>query len=584
MKNDRRITGRAALTALGAVVIAVIALVVVLSRSGANGSTYTLRLALTETPAAGRTDASQAACGTAAASRASGAAYRKSSGDTTSLRVAPGQLVPFQVLVEVAGDAPDNGTIDFQTSFPLATARIAGFDGERAVVCAFVDGSDPTTDEQTAATPATVTIAPLPVARDALRTRFSVSGLDPGETVVVEVWLVAPAGLPTETATLEATIDTAAARGQSIDIATKSARFRLAYFDRSEPPDLDLVVTDTAPAGSTQTNEVTYTIDITNTAKAALAPLGRLDAFIDPATRLVELTVDDEEGFKPKCDPTAGGFACALGFLNAGEKITVTARVAVAPNAERRWTKTDPGCQGAQYDICLQAVATWKRSATEDGTVRIEKPTDLPTEAKLTISKLAPRASFAYPGSTVAFTYAVTNTGAGALAKVRVSDSGCVDVKASVGDANANGLLDPGENWIFVCSVAQISEALATTDSRVDAVDNAGQAQTATARTRIELITPKLAVAVTTTGRDDKAREILVTNTGNAPLDNIAVATTNCSNVLRAPGETSTRLASGERWTFHCQPDSPASAVAARAYGTDPLDGPVTAASVKPAG
>ena len=576
----------------GALAVLVLALAVIIARSAAkDGPTYGLRLALGPIAAYSRADASQVACPvkgrlTTAPELGSAAAgsYTSPADGAPDLLVAPGQVVPFQILIEAAADASDNGTVNFQTSFPLATTRTSGFDGERAILCAFIDTTDDSTDEQNAGTPAAVTWSALPASKDSLRTRFSVSGIDPGEQMVAEVWLVAPAGLRADNTSLEASIDTAVSPGESVDIAGRSARFRLGFFDKNEQPELSLVVSEAAPSGSTLASEVIYTVEATNTAKVVLAPVSRIDAFLDPTTRLLEVTVADKEGFASRCDPNTDGFACTLGFVNAGEKITFTARVAVAANAERRWTKADPGCTGAQYDICLQVVATWKRSPTEDGTVRFEKPTDLPANAKLTISKLAPRASFAYPGSTVPFTYSVINAGVGPLNAVRVTDTGCADVRPSTGDANANGLLDPGENWTFLCSVAQISEATATTDSRVEATDSAGQPQSAAIRTRIDLINPKMSVSVGPFARAANTREIVVSNSGNAPLENIAVTTTNCTNVVRSPGETAARLAPGERLTLLCQAENPTATTTARAYGTDPLEGPVTAATVRPAG
>src|SRR4029078_13078630 len=55
-------------------------------------------------------------------------------------------------------------------------------------------------------------------------------------------------------------------------------------------------------------------------------------------------------------------------------------------------------------------------------------------------------------GSNVAFTYGVTNTGNVPLANVAVSDDKLGPITGFTGDANANGLLDLTETWIYVAT------------------------------------------------------------------------------------------------------------------------------------
>ena len=76
----------------------------------------------------------------------------------------------------------------------------AGFDPDHDVICAFVDTSDPMTDD--AGTLASVDVDPV---RGAAGSLFTVEGLDPGDEVVVEAWAAitssgaARAGSPTAT-------------------------------------------------------------------------------------------------------------------------------------------------------------------------------------------------------------------------------------------------------------------------------------------------------------------------------------------------------------------------------------------------
>src|SRR6185312_16244674 len=60
-------------------------------------------------------------------------------------------------------------------------------------------------------------------------------------------------------------------------------------------------------------------------------------------------------------------------------------------------------------------------------------------------------------GSTVTFTYVVTNTGNIPLASVVVSDDKLGTITSFTGDANANGLLDLNETWTYTKSATAVA-------------------------------------------------------------------------------------------------------------------------------
>ena len=104
-------------------------------------------------------------------------------------------------------------------------------------------------------------------------------------------------------------------------------------------------------------------------------------------------------------------------------------------------------------------------------------------------------------GSTVTFSYVVTNSGTGAMTVIDLVDDNATpgvtadDVRLStgaikdrlaadgihnVGDTNANGTLDPGERWVYTWAKVVSALGAFTNTATVSAVNTAGQSLTAT--------------------------------------------------------------------------------------------------------
>jgi uncharacterized repeat protein (TIGR01451 family) len=62
-----------------------------------------------------------------------------------------------------------------------------------------------------------------------------------------------------------------------------------------------------------------------------------------------------------------------------------------------------------------------------------------------------PSAGTVYPGSTVTYTYVVSNPGEALLYGVTLADDRCAPVTYTGGDPNADGVLAPGEAWRYQC-------------------------------------------------------------------------------------------------------------------------------------
>ena len=272
----------------------------------------------------------------------------------------------FEFLVEARSDAAADGSLDFEADWPKAGQRSGGFEatGERGVLCAFVDPTDPSARESTGSK-ATARFTDLPQTQDQLRASFAVQGLKRGDQVVVEVWLAAPRSVPESSSLLQTHIVNGKAdEGRSVDIENRTIDYRMSFFDRQEDPTLTLDVNDDPNPAFKRSERIDYTITITNTAQTAIAPAARLDAFLDQQTKLSNVAVTDNEGSITTCAPVADpyGFSCNLGFMNPGESVKLVATVAVQPGAETRWTKEDPGCSGDLVDVCGQFVLSWKQT------------------------------------------------------------------------------------------------------------------------------------------------------------------------------------------------------------------------------
>lgn len=114
-----------------------------------------------------------------------------------------GQIVPFEVEIKVSGStAPENGKISFIGGFNTHTTSgdDFGYDPAYMIYCAFVDTKDKgTIDPGNNAKVESFTSAlanPGGGATEEIQGTFTVSGLDSGDNIIVEIWVVLKPTIP----------------------------------------------------------------------------------------------------------------------------------------------------------------------------------------------------------------------------------------------------------------------------------------------------------------------------------------------------------------------------------------------------
>jgi ethanolamine utilization microcompartment shell protein EutS len=184
-----------------------------------------------------------------------------------------------------------------------------------------------------------------------------------------------------------------------------------------------------------------------------------------------------------------------------------------------------------------------------------------------------------YPGTTVTYTYAVTNQGSDTLSNVGISDDKCASVTTVVGD----NTLSPGETQTYTCSTV-VSQDTTNTATFVG-TDLLGTIWTFTGQAFVNVISPQIAVEKTPSATAVYVGETVVynytvRNPGNDPLSTVSVSDDKCSPVTRTGGDTNgnNKLDPGEAWTYVCSVALDAGTLnKATARGTDSLGGTVSA-------
>jgi uncharacterized repeat protein (TIGR01451 family) len=363
-----------------------------------------------------------------------------------------GQIVPFEVRIKVNGSTtPENGTIIFTPYFSTKTTGAApnngfGYDPAYGIYTAFVDTADTAKVNGTTAKvdSYSTTIVNPGTATEQIRGQIRVSGLQNGDTVIVEVWVVLKASIPLgTTGNVESGLVSArTVATESEDITINEQKVTLsgvgAFFTASA--DVSIAKTD-SPDPVTRGQQITYTIVVTNTSATTTANGVVVTDTLDANTTFVSAS-------GAPFIQSGNTVTFTVGGLNPLQSISLQVIVTVsvsAPTENDPSSNPEPGSATlpTNFDINNKAVVS-TILVDPNAAKTYYQPTNVKPVANPSLSVAK---SGTLNSGTISYTFTVTNTGNINLTNVIVTDA-----KVPVISPASVATLAPGASAIFTGS------------------------------------------------------------------------------------------------------------------------------------
>ena len=292
-------------------------------------------------------------------------------------------------------------------------------------------------------------------------------------------------------------------------------------------PKINLVKSASAPIVNLN-GSVLYTFTVTNPGDTPLVNVNLVDNQCSPLSAPVKTGGDND------------------GLLEPGETWTYTCTKQLTQDTTNTATVTgDPSDANGNAYPNLPPV-----SDQDSASVNVINPA-------LAIKK-TPSATLVNPGTNVTYTYEVTNPGDDPLANVVVTDNTCSPVTYVSGDSNNNNKLDPGEKWVYTCSMVLNSDTtnIATVNAKDSLTNNVPPASDTAF---VDVIIAGINVVKSASDTIVYAGNSVVytynvTNTGSNPIRLVVVIDNWCGPVVYQSGDTNLNgwLDQGELWVYKC--------------------------------
>ena len=240
-----------------------------------------------------------------------------------------GQVIAYDLVVSATGAVPKGGEVDAQLSFGGLPDADTAFDKAAGVVCAFVDRANPATT----APAATAMATPAPAGDGAaFSATVKVRPLDPGQSAVAQIWVLAGTELSTDSGMLDARVDRLAtppgSRGE-----VSEADVSLNRDSSTARPEVSVSLTTAGGRSLQPGGPIEYTMRIADTSADTVANAVVVRFEPDRAVTVGAVNVVDSVGRTLQCARQPSAVTCTAPYLVPGETDTVVVSARVAPGA-----------------------------------------------------------------------------------------------------------------------------------------------------------------------------------------------------------------------------------------------------------
>jgi uncharacterized repeat protein (TIGR01451 family) len=277
-----------------------------------------------------------------------------------------GEIVPFEIQIKVDGNtAPEGGVIRFLAGWDTMTTSGDGFgyDPAYGVYCAFVDAGDAYSDDT--GNNASVDWFSDTMAGTEIQGEFQVSGLESGDEVILEVWMVLMDELPDKaTGNVQSRMISAqTGDGDTISLGNQTIPLLRVGSFLTASVDLGITKVDVPNEPLAPGDLFDYVIQVTNLSSDTVSNGVVITDTLDLYTQFQAVEVYDPGALGRTClDPLAvggGEMYCDLKALTPQETVTITVTVLILPGAPNGSTIETPDCTYGDYgtyDLCNQVV------------------------------------------------------------------------------------------------------------------------------------------------------------------------------------------------------------------------------------